>query len=133
MKQHALTATSDTTKYIKSSSSSSGEDKICGELRYCFNSIKVFSCSGPYKDEVFFLMLLKKGLHLFEILEINLLRVAIFPVNICTSLTDFGVSKVEMDSSYVGLASIPHLVTMFPKNYLEDTPNAHFAGFNRIL
>ena len=109
------------------------EDRIGGELRYYFNSIKVFSYSGPHKDEMFFMMLLKKGLHLFDIIEINLLRATIFPVNLCTSLTDFGMSRLEMDSSCVGLASMPRLVTMCPKNYREDTPNAHFTGFNHIL
>ena len=112
---------------MNKSSSGSGEDRIGGELRYCFNSVKAFSCSGPYKEEVFFLMLLKKSLHLSDILEMNMLRVAMFPVNLCTSLTDFGVSIPEMDCSCVGLASIPHLVTICPKNYPKDTLNAHLA------
>ena len=118
---------------MKSSSSGSGEDIIRGEMRYCFNSIKVFSYSGLHKEEVFFLMLLKNGSHLSDIREINLLRAAIFPVNLCTSLIDFGVSIPEMDCNCVGLASMPRLVTICPKNCPEDTQNAHFAGFNRIL
>ena len=118
---------------MNKSSSGNGEDRIRGELRYYFNSIKAFSCSGPHKEEVFFLMLLKKGSHLSDILEMNLLRVVIFPVNLCTYLTDFGVSKPEMDCSCVGLASMPRLVTICLKNFPEDTPNAHLAGFNLIL
>ena len=118
---------------MKSSSSSSGEDRIGGKLRYCFNSIKAFSYSGPHKEEVFFLILLKNSSHLSDIREINLLRATIFPVNLYTSLTDFGLSSPEMDCNYVGLASMPRLVMIRIKNYPEDTPNAHLAGFNHIL
>ena len=32
-----------------------------------------------------------------------------------------------------GFASIPRLLTMKPRNFSADTPNAHLAGFNFML
>ena len=32
-----------------------------------------------------------------------------------------------------GFASIPRLLTIKPKNFLTETPNAHLVGFNFML
>ena len=32
-----------------------------------------------------------------------------------------------------GFASIPQLLTIKPKNFLEETPKVHLAGFNFML
>ena len=65
-------------------------------------------------------------------LEMNLFRVAIRLVSLCTSFTLLNEVMSSMALTFSRLASIPHWETMNPKNLLDETPNTHFAGFSLI-
>ncbi|MED6135142.1 hypothetical protein PIB30_043409 [Stylosanthes scabra] len=62
----------------------------------------------------------------------NLKRAASLPVRACTSFKDVGCFMEMMAWHFSGLASIPLLVSMNPRNFPASTAKAHFAEFRRI-
>ena len=78
-------------------------------------------------------MVLKKGRHLSVAFETNLFRAATFLVRDCTSLTIFGEDISRIALTFSGFASIPLCDTMNPRNFPEETPNAHLDRFNFML
>jgi hypothetical protein len=60
----------------------------------------------------------------------NLFRVAIHPVSFCTSLIVAKASMSVMAVIFIGLASIPRLLTMNPSNFPDGTPKTHFFGLS---
>jgi hypothetical protein len=65
--------------------------------------------------------------------EMNLLKAAIHPVNFWTSWTLSGGFILVIANTFFGLGSIPHQETIYPSNFPEGTPNAHFSRFSFIL
>ena len=65
-------------------------------------------------------------------LEMNLLKVAILPIRVCTSFTIFEEVISSMARIFFELASIPHWDTINPWNFPNDTPKADLPGFNLI-
>jgi hypothetical protein len=65
----------------------------------------------------------------------NLFRVAMQPVNFCTSLIVSRAPILVMDEIFTGLASIPRLLMMNPSNFPEGTQKTHLVGlsFHRNL
>ena len=76
---------------------------------------------------------LKKRRHLSVALEMNLLRAATLPVRDYTSLIIFGEEILRMAFTFSIFVSIPLCDTMKQRNFPEDTPKAHLAGFSFIL
>jgi len=50
------------------------------------------------------------------------------PMRRCTSLTLVGVRISMIALHFSGLASIPHWVSMNPRNLPQSTPNMHLLG-----
>jgi hypothetical protein len=65
--------------------------------------------------------------------EMNLLRVAMHPIKIWTSLRLSGGFILVIADTFSGLGSIPWWETIYSSNFSEGTPNAHFSGFNFVL
>ena len=63
----------------------------------------------------------------------NLFNAATRSVSFWKSLTDGGDVSSKIALIYSGLASIPLLVTMCPKNLPDETTKLHVAGFNFML
>jgi hypothetical protein len=59
----------------------------------------------------------------------NLLEVAMHPVNFCMSWRLLGNFILVIANTFSGLGWIPRQETI----YLEGTPNVHFSGLNFIL
>jgi hypothetical protein len=60
----------------------------------------------------------------------NLFRAAIHPVSFCISLIVARASMSVKAVIFIGLASIPRLLTMNPSNFPDGTPNMHFVGLS---
>jgi hypothetical protein len=105
---------------------------VGGVVRY-FLSSKASSASLVHWNLSCFLRSLKKGSPLTPSHEMNLLKVAIHPVNFWTSwrLSD-GAIRVIVDT-FSGLGSIPRRETIYLINFPKGTPNVHFSGFSFIL
>ena len=97
-----------------------------------FISWKARSCSSPHLKFLFFLSTSKKGLYLSEDLEMNWFKVASRPVSLCTSLTHCGDLSLAIAFTWSGLASIPLWLTMYPRNFPDDTLKLHLVGFGFI-
>jgi hypothetical protein len=76
---------------------------------------------------------MKKGSPLTPSREMNLLKVAIHPINFCTSWRLSGSAIFVIADTFSGLGSIPFQETIYPTSFPECTPNVHFLGFNLIL
>jgi hypothetical protein len=57
----------------------------------------------------------------------NLFRAAIHPVSFCTSLIVTGASMSVMVIIFIGLASIPWLLTMNSSNFPDGIPKTHWV------
>lgn len=68
---------------------------------------------------------LKKGLQWSVDWEINLFRVAVVPVNLCTVLGFWGGCRSFMALIWSGLTSIQRWEIMYPRKLLELTPKEH--------
>jgi hypothetical protein len=73
-------------------------------------------------------MSLKKGSPLSLSREMNLFRAAMHPVSFCTSLTVAGASISVMAVIFIGLASIPQLLTMNPSSFPDGTLKTIWLG-----
>jgi len=51
----------------------------------------------------------------------------------CTSLTLLGLRISMMALHFSGLASMPHCVSMKPRNLPRSTPKTHFSGLRQRL
>jgi hypothetical protein len=65
--------------------------------------------------------------------KINLLKVAIHPINLCTTWWLSGGFILVIADSFSGLGSMPRWETIYPSNFPEGTLNVHFSGFSFIL
>jgi hypothetical protein len=65
--------------------------------------------------------------------EMNLLKVAIHPINFWTSWRLSGGFIIVMDNTFSRLGSILCQETIYPSNFPEGTLNIHFLGFHFIL
>jgi hypothetical protein len=101
-----------------------------GLVRYAFKLEKASSHSSDHSKA--FLRILKKGRHLSVEREMNLFNAASRPVSCCSCFVVFGDCISRTARIFSGLASIPLLETIYPRNFPEDTPKAHFEGFNFI-
>jgi hypothetical protein len=101
-----------------------------GLVRYAFKLEKASSHSSVHSKA--FLRILKKGRHLSVEREMNLFNSASRLVSCCSCFVVFGDYISRTARIFSGLASIPLLETIYPRNFPEDTPKAHFAGFNFI-
>jgi hypothetical protein len=102
-----------------------------GELvRYAFKLEKASSHSSIHSKA--FLRILKKGRHLSVEREMNLFNAVSHPVSCCSCFVVFGDYILRTARIFLGLASIPLLETIYPRNFPEDTPKVHFAGFDFI-
>ncbi|KAM2009541.1 hypothetical protein ACFX16_004298 [Malus domestica] len=61
------------------------------------------------------------------------LRAAACPVKLWISFKVVGDFISRITRICLGCASIPHWVTKYPRNWLEDTPNVHLMGLSFIL
>ena len=61
-------------------------------------------------------------------LEMKHLRAATLPISFYTSLMFLGEVISSMAFTFSRLAYIPRCDTMKPRNFPEETLNAHFAG-----
>jgi len=125
-----LTANGDTARYKYRISLSSGELKSGGLARYSCNWPKASSHSLLQTNV--FRRILKKGKHLSFDQEMNRFKAAILPVNCCSCFVVRGACISSTAQIFSGFASIPLLETMNPRNFPDETPKAHFAGFNFI-
>jgi hypothetical protein len=60
----------------------------------------------------------------------NLFRAAIHPISFYTSLIVAGASISVMAIIFIGLASIPRLLTMNPSNFPHGTLKMHLVGLS---
>ena len=74
----------------------------------------------------------KGGKHVSVALKTNLFSAATRPIKDWTSLMFFRGSMSNIAWILPGFASIPLCETMNPKNFLEETLNAHLLGFSLI-
>ena len=74
-----------------------------------------------------------KGRHLFVAREINLFKIANFPVKLCTFFIVFEDFISIIAFILFGFPSMPHWDTMKPKNFLDKTVKTHFIGFSFVL
>jgi hypothetical protein len=65
--------------------------------------------------------------------EMNLLKVAMHPVNFYTSWRLSGGFILVIADTFSGLGSMPRRETIYPSNFPEGTFNVHFSGFSFIL
>jgi hypothetical protein len=65
--------------------------------------------------------------------EMNLLKVAMHPVNFCTSWRLLGGFILVIADTFYGLGSIPRWKTIYLSSFPEGTPNVHLSGFCFIL
>jgi hypothetical protein len=65
--------------------------------------------------------------------EMNLLKVAMHPVNFCMSWRLSGGFILVIANTFSGLGSIPLWETIYPSNFPQGTPNVHLSGFCFIL
>jgi hypothetical protein len=65
--------------------------------------------------------------------EINLLKMAMHPVNFCTSWRLSNDFILVIADTFSGLGLIPRRETIYLSNFPEGTSNVHFLGFNFIL
>jgi len=77
-----------------------------------------------------FLNTWKDGLHLSMDQLWKLFRAVRHPFSICTSLTHISNFMFRVVDIWLGLAFIPHWVTIYPKNFPKDTLKVHFSGFS---
>ena len=97
-------------------------------MRYVFSSSNSFWQSSIH-SKVFF-SILKNDRHLSVALETNLLKATTLPLRLCTSLAFFGGAISSMARILLRLASMPCFDTMKPRNFPNDTLNAHLPGLN---
>jgi hypothetical protein len=62
--------------------------------------------------------------------EMNLFRVAMHPVNFCTSLMSVGAFMLVMAEIFSGLASMPRWLMIKPSSFPEGTPKTHLLGLS---
>jgi len=55
------------------------------------------------------------------------------PIKRCTSLTLVGLRILNMALHFSGSASIPHCISIKPKNFLLSTLKTHFSGLSLRL
>jgi hypothetical protein len=65
--------------------------------------------------------------------DIDLLKVAMHPINFCTSWMLSGGFILVIADTFSGLGSIPRWETINPSDFPEGTPNVHFLVFSFIL
>jgi hypothetical protein len=65
--------------------------------------------------------------------EINLLKVAMYAINFCTSWRLSGGFIFVIADTFSRLGSIPRRDTIYPSNFPEGTLNIHFLEFSFIL
>ena len=64
-------------------------------------------------------------------LEINLLRMLIFPKNACNSLMFLGCCICKMASILAGSIQIPSLEIIWSNNFSSSNPNKYFLGYKK--
>ena len=101
--------------------------------RYCLNCWNATTHSSDHSNSFHLCSKRKKGLHLSTDLDMNRFKAVIIPVSFCISLGFRGGCKLLIALIWSGFTSIPLWVTMYPKNYLEPTPNEHLDVFRRSL
>ena len=93
----ALTAWSETPRYRKSLSLSSGFDNKCGDVKYRFNSLRA-SSQADVHSKFFAFFMAEKNIKLLSVdLEMNLFRAAILPASRMTSFGQVGEGISSMD------------------------------------
>nr|GFB01796.1 hypothetical protein [Tanacetum cinerariifolium] len=85
-------------------------------------------------DQAFVLLkVLNSGKDFPADLEMNLFRLANFPLRLWTSLIVRGNENCSTASVLSGHGFIPSGVTMYPKNIPSTAPNVHFLGLSFML
>jgi hypothetical protein len=65
--------------------------------------------------------------------EINLLKVAMHPINFCTSWRLLSSFILVIADTFSRIGLIPQQETIYPSNFPKGTPNVHISGFSFIL
>lgn len=68
-----------------------------------------------------------------EHLDMNISKATITPVNLCNSFKLVGGLRSYKAWIFSRFSSIPYLLTMKPKNFLEFTLKVQLVAFNFIL
>ena len=111
-------------------SSVSGLTRIRGFVKYCLISMNARSHSSFHSARLAPLRVVKKGFKWSVNREIKRSRAASRSINCWIPFLKLGAGDCKMALSCVRLASIPHWVTIKPRNRLALTPKAHFKGFS---
>ena len=86
-------------------------------------------CTGSsfHSNLLYFLRSLKKGRPLSPSRLMNLLKAAMHPVSFIGSFLLLGGFMYLMALTFMGLASMPRLLTMKPSSFPDGTPNTHLV------
>jgi hypothetical protein len=107
--------------------------RVGGVVMYFFKSLKASCASYVHWSLSCFLRGLKKGSLLMMSHEMNLLKVAMYHVNFCTSSRLSSGFILVIADTFSRLGSMPRRETIYPSNFPEGTLNVHFLGFSFIL
>ena len=113
-------------------SPASGLTRIGGSVRYCLIATNARSHSSFHSARLAPLKVVKKGFKRSVNREIKRPKAANRPVGCWIPFLEMGADDCKMALSCAGLASIPLLVTIKPRNRPTLTPKAHFKGFSFI-
>jgi hypothetical protein len=106
---------------------------VGGVVRYFFKSSKASCASLVHFNLSCFIEELKKGSPLMPSHEMNLLKVALHPVNFWTSWRLSGGLILVTAKTFSRLGLIPHRETIYPSSFPKGTLNVHFSEFSFIL
>jgi len=128
-----LTAFAEAIMYIIRGREGSSLAKTGGVVRSCFKVLKFCSQVSSQANLVDFF----RSWIIALVLSANFKRkhemAVSLPTSRCTSLIFAGLLISMMVWHFSGLASIPHCVSMKPRNFPPSTPNVHFSGSSLML
>ena len=101
-----------------------------GVVRKSLSCWKATAASSFHSNLSDLLRSLKKGRPLSPSRLMNLLKAAMHPVSFIGSFLLLGGFMYLMALTFMGLASMPRLLTMKPSSFPDGTPNTHLVGLN---